>query len=67
MSRPSMSTFFVLKDESGKPRGVTVDLADALGEKLKVPVEYVLFPNSGLVTDALEARDGRRRLPASGR
>jgi polar amino acid transport system substrate-binding protein len=52
---PSMSTFFVLKDESGKPRGVTVDLADALAEKLKVPVEYVLFPNSGLVTDALEA------------
>ena len=52
---PSMSTFFVVKDADGKPRGVTADLADALGRKLKVPVEHVLFPNSGLATDALEA------------
>jgi polar amino acid transport system substrate-binding protein len=52
---PSMSIFFVVKDESGKPRGVTADLADALGKKLNVPVEYVLFPNSGLATDATES------------
>ena len=52
---PSMSAFFVVKDESGKPRGVTADLADALGKQLNVPVEYVLFPNSGLATDATEA------------
>src|SRR5437763_1382816 len=52
---PSMSIFFVVKDENGKPRGVTADLADALGKKLNVPVEPVLFPNSGLATDALEA------------
>src|SRR3954470_16458312 len=52
---PSMSVFFVVKDENGKPRGVTADLADALGKKLNVPVEPVLFPNSGLATDALEA------------
>ena len=52
---PSMSIFFVMKDADGKPRGVTADLADALGEKLNVPVEHVLFPNSGLATDALEA------------
>jgi polar amino acid transport system substrate-binding protein len=52
---PSMSTFFVVKEADGRPRGVTADLADALGRKLKLPVEHVLFPNSGLATDALEA------------
>jgi polar amino acid transport system substrate-binding protein len=52
---PSMSIFFVVKEADGRPRGVTADLADALGRKLGVPVERVLFPNSGLATDALEA------------
>jgi polar amino acid transport system substrate-binding protein len=52
---PSMSVFFVVKDASGKPQGVTADIADALGKKLDVPVEYVLFPNSGLATDATES------------
>jgi len=51
---PSMSIFFVVKDADGKPRGVTADLAEALGKKLNVPVETVLFPNSGLAVDALE-------------
>jgi polar amino acid transport system substrate-binding protein len=52
---PSMSVFFVVKDADGKPRGVTADIADALGKKLDVPVEYVVFPNSGLATDAIES------------
>jgi polar amino acid transport system substrate-binding protein len=52
---PSMSIFFVVKEADGKPRGVTADIADALGKKFNVPVEPVLFPNSGLATDALEA------------
>ncbi len=52
---PSMSVFFVVKDESGKPRGVTADLAAALGKTLDLPVEPVLFSNSGLAVDALEA------------
>ncbi|MFL5176414.1 MAG: transporter substrate-binding domain-containing protein [Microvirga sp.] len=52
---PSMSIFFVVREADGKPRGVTADLADALGKKFNVPVEPVLFPNSGLATDALEA------------
>ena len=52
---PSMSIFFNVKEADGKPRGVTADLADALGRKFNVPVEHVLFPNSGLATDALEA------------
>lgn len=52
---PSMSAFFVVKDADGAPRGVTADIADALGKHLSVPVEYVLFPNSGLATDATES------------
>jgi len=52
---PAMSIFFVAKDEAGKPRGVTAELADALGKMLDLPVEHVLFPNSGLATDALES------------
>jgi polar amino acid transport system substrate-binding protein len=52
---PVMSTFFVVKDESGKPQGITADLGAALAAKLSVPVEFVLFPNSGQVTDAVES------------
>src|SRR5437763_14132770 len=52
---PSKSIFFVVKDADGKPRGVTADLADAMGRKFNLPVEYVLFPNSGLATDATES------------
>ena len=52
---PSKSIFFCTRDEGGKPHGVTKDLADALGKKLNVPVEYVLFPNSGQATDATES------------
>jgi polar amino acid transport system substrate-binding protein len=52
---PAGGAFFVLKEADGKPRGVTADIAAALAQKLNVPVEYVLFPNSGLATDALEA------------
>ena len=52
---PEKSIFFVVKDDAGKPQGVTADLADALGRKFNLPVEYVLFPNSGLATDATES------------
>jgi polar amino acid transport system substrate-binding protein len=52
---PVMSTFFVIKDEAGKPKGVTVDIGEALGKKLNLPVEFVLYPNSGQVTDAVES------------
>lgn len=51
---PAMSTFFVVRDADGNPRGVTADLAAALGRYLGLPVEYVLLPNSGLATDAVE-------------
>ena len=52
---PVMSTFFVVKDEGGKPKGVTVDIGAALANKLNMPVEFVLYPNSGQVTDAVES------------
>ena len=52
---PSMSIFFVVKERTASRSGVTADIAEALGKKLNVPVERVLFPNSGLAIDALEA------------
>jgi polar amino acid transport system substrate-binding protein len=52
---PAPSAFFVVKDPNGQPRGVTVDLANELGQKLGVPIEFMVAPNSGLVTDATES------------
>jgi polar amino acid transport system substrate-binding protein len=52
---PVMSTFFVSKDDAGKPKGVTADIGAALGKKLNLPVEFMLYPNSGQVTDAVES------------
>jgi polar amino acid transport system substrate-binding protein len=51
---PIMSTFFVLK-EGDAARGITVDLGQALARKLNLPVEFVLYPNSGQATDAVES------------
>src|SRR5262249_53355208 len=52
---PAASAFFVVKDASGTPRGVTVDLANELAQTLGVPLELMVAPNSGLVTDATES------------
>ena len=52
---PVMSTFFVIKDDAGKPKGVTADIGEALAKKLNLPVEFVLFPNSGQAVDAVES------------
>jgi polar amino acid transport system substrate-binding protein len=52
---PVASAFFVTKDAGGQPHGVTVDLGTELARRLGVPVEFVLMPNSGLVTEATEA------------
>lgn len=53
---PSGSPFFVVKDPAtGEPRGVTVDLGAGLAEKLGVALRYVLFPNSGELTEATSA------------
>jgi polar amino acid transport system substrate-binding protein len=52
---PSPTALFVTKDTSGEPHGVTVDLGMELGRTAGVPVEFVAFPNTGLLTDAIES------------
>jgi polar amino acid transport system substrate-binding protein len=52
---PSPSPLFVVKDADGAPRGVTVDLANALANELGVPIELMVAPNTGELVDALEA------------
>ena len=47
------SAFWTTKDPaSGKPRGVTVNLGQALADSLGVPLELVVYANSGEVTAA---------------
>jgi len=50
---PKMSALFVVKEADGSPRGITADLGNALGEKLGAPVEFMVAPNTGVLTDAL--------------
>jgi polar amino acid transport system substrate-binding protein len=52
---PSGSPLFVVKDADGTPRGVTVDLANALAKEFGAPVELMVAPNTGELVDALEA------------
>ncbi len=52
---PSPSPLFAVKDKDGQPRGVTVDLANALAKELGVEVELMAAPNTGELVDALEA------------
>jgi polar amino acid transport system substrate-binding protein len=44
--------FWSTKNEAGGYAGVPVDLGKAMAAELGVPVEYVPFNNSGLITDA---------------
>ena len=50
---PKMSALFVVKDPGGSPRGVTVDLGNELAKRLGVPIEFMVAPNTGALTDAL--------------
>jgi polar amino acid transport system substrate-binding protein len=52
---PSPSPLFVVKDAAGAPRGVTVDLGNALAKDLGVAAEFIVAPNTGELVDALEA------------
>lgn len=52
---PNKSALFVVRDASGAPEGVTVDLANALAKQLGVPVAFTVAPNTGLLTDAVES------------
>ncbi len=55
VSAPEQSTFFVLKAAGGRPRGVTVELANELARRLGTPIEFMVAPNSGELTEALVA------------
>ena len=48
-----MSALFVVKDGDGSPRGVTADLGNELAQRLGVPIEFMVAPNTGVLTDAL--------------
>jgi polar amino acid transport system substrate-binding protein len=50
---PKMSALFVIKDEKGQPHGITADLGNELAKKLGVPIEFMVAPNTGLLTDAV--------------
>jgi polar amino acid transport system substrate-binding protein len=54
---PDKSALFVIKDAGGVPDGVTVDLAKELAQRLGVPIDFTVAPNTGLLTDALAAAD----------
>jgi polar amino acid transport system substrate-binding protein len=50
---PAASAFWATRDPaSGKARGVTVELAKAAAEKLRVPLQLVEYQNSGEITAA---------------
>jgi polar amino acid transport system substrate-binding protein len=49
----SPSAFWTTKDPAtGRPRGVTVNLGQAMADRLGVPLEVVAYPNSGEVVAA---------------
>ena len=50
---PNMSALFVVKEADGSPRGIAADLGRELAEQLGVPVEFMVAPNTGVLTDAL--------------
>ena len=61
---PKMSALFVVKDANGQPRGIAADLGNELANKLGVPIEFMVAPNTGLLTDALaEARIDAAFMP----
>jgi polar amino acid transport system substrate-binding protein len=50
---PAPGPFWAGRDPAtGQPKGVSVDLGKAMADKLKVPLELVVYENSGAITDA---------------
>ena len=50
---PAGGAFWTTKTEQGGYAGVPVDLGKAMAAQLGVPVEYVAYQNSGLITDSV--------------
>jgi len=55
VAAPAVSTFFVALSADGQPQGVTVELGRQIGKALDMEAEFLVFSNSGLLTDAIEA------------
>lgn len=55
VAAPERTSFFVVRDADGKPRGVTVDLGRELARRAGTPIEFLIAPNSGELTDALSS------------
>jgi polar amino acid transport system substrate-binding protein len=52
---PAASALWCVRDASGRPKGVPVELGTAMAQKLGVPVELVAFPASGAIIEARDA------------
>lgn len=52
---PTVGAGNVAREADGSYRGIAIDLGNELGQKLGVPVEFVPYPNSGALTDAVDA------------
>ena len=50
---PAGGAFWSTKNEAGGYAGVPVDLGKEMAAQLGVPVEYVAYPNSGKIVDAV--------------
>jgi polar amino acid transport system substrate-binding protein len=50
---PAGGAYWSTKTEAGGYAGVPVDLGKAMADQLGVPVEYVAYQNSGLITDSV--------------
>jgi polar amino acid transport system substrate-binding protein len=50
---PAASAFFAMAGSGSTPRGVTVDILRFFAERLALPLDLQLFPNSGEATDAV--------------
>ncbi|MBE0614573.1 MAG: transporter substrate-binding domain-containing protein [Burkholderiales bacterium] len=53
VTAPERTSFFVVKGAQGNPSGVPADLGRALARRAGLPIEFLVAPNSGIVTDAL--------------
>ena len=53
---PAASPFFAVRDpETGKPRGVTITLANELADGANLPLRLVEYRNSGEITDRADS------------
>jgi polar amino acid transport system substrate-binding protein len=50
---PAGGAFWCTRNEAGDYAGVPVDLAKAMAAELGVPIEFVVFQNSGQITDSV--------------